>query len=75
MRSIQSQCFEGRLANIAVEDRVDVLKDIRGKLEDLALVRNRDECAFCAVVHSDLERLGQRTHRLNVALDAHVAKN
>ncbi len=52
--SIQPQRLERRLAQVAVEDRVDVLKDIGVDLQELTLVGNGNEGTLGTVVHSNL---------------------
>ena len=64
-----------RRLRVAVEDRVDVLHDVGAHIEEVPLVLDRDERALRAVVHRDLERLGEGPERLDVSLDAHVAED
>jgi hypothetical protein len=52
-----------------------VLHDVGADVEEVPLVLDGDEGALGAVVLRDLERLGERAQRLDVALDAHVAED
>ena len=52
-----------------------VLHDVGAHVEEVPLVLDRDQGPLRAVVLRDLERLGQRPQRLDVALDAHVAED
>jgi hypothetical protein len=57
--SSEPQRLERRLPHIPEEHRVDLLQDVRVHLQELALVLNRDQRALAAVVHGNLEGLGQ----------------
>ena len=57
----QPQRLNGRGFWISIEDRIDVLHDVAGDIEEIPSVLQRDERALGAVVHGDLEeRLDER---------------
>src|SRR5208337_284876 len=49
--------------------------DVAGDFEKIPFVFERDKCLASTVVHCNLQRLGQRPHRLDVPLNAQVAEN
>ena len=73
--SVQPQRLERSLAKVTIEDGINVLEDVGVYFEELAFVLDGDEGPLGAVVHGDLQRLGERPDGLHVALDAHVAED
>src|SRR5256885_1332006 len=60
---------------IAVEDRINVLHNIRTDIEEIPFVLDRYEGTLGTVISSHLEGLSQGAERLNIALDTHVTKH
>lgn len=57
--SCQAKCLKRRLAHIAEKHRVDLLQHVRVHVQELPLVLDRDQRPLAAVVHGDLEGLGE----------------
>jgi hypothetical protein len=57
---LQSECLHGSDLRFSVEDRIDVLHDVRTDLQKRPFVLDRYQRALGAVVHRHPERLHQR---------------
>ena len=60
---------------IGEKNRVHSFHDVAGDFEKVPFVFQRDQCLARAVIHGNLQRLGQGPHRLDVPLDAQVAED
>lgn len=60
---------------ITVKNRIYSLYDVARNFEKVSLVFDGNQRPARTVVHPSLQRFGERAHRLDVSLDAHVAQN
>src|SRR5271157_3212113 len=72
--SEDSKRLHRRRHRIGVEDRIDPLYHVTGDFQEAPLVLQGNQRPACAVVHADMERLGEGFHRLDVPLDAQVSQ-